>query len=170
MKVLLAVDGSPFSQQAVQSVIDQFRPKDTQVLVLTAVEPVGAYFSAEGFPHLTSYTAQVDEEREKQAGELVQNVCAKLDKAGFRSSKAVLLGDARAAILDRASEWKPDLIVVGSHGLKGLNRILMGSVSEGVARHAACSVLIVRAQPGRKRDLRKPRWRTRKAAKSKKSR
>ena len=170
MKLLLAVDESPFSQEAVQSVIDQFRPKDTQVLVLTAVEPVAAYFSAEGFPHLTSYTAVVEQEREKQAAELVQDVCSKLGRAGFRNSKIVLLGDARAAILDRASEWKPDLIVVGSHGLKGLNRLLMGSVSEAVARHAACSVQIVRVRPGTKPDVRNPLTRSRKAAKSKKRR
>ena len=167
MKLLLAVDESPFSQGAVQSVIDQFRPKDTQVQVLNVIEPIGAYFSAEWFPHLTPYTAQVEHEREKQADGLVQNVCAKLGKAGFRNSKIVLRGDARAAILDHASEWKPDLIVVGSHGLKGLNRLLMGSVSDAVVRHAACSVQVVRVTPGTKRDARKPRTRGRKAGKSK---
>jgi len=167
MKVLLAVDESPYSQAAAQSVIDQFRPKDTEVQVLTAVEPVAAYFSAEGFPHLTSYTEEVEQEREKQATELVENVCAKLGKAGFRNSKIVLRGDARAAILDHANEWKPDLIVVGSHGLRGLNRMLMGSVSDAVARHAPCSVQIVRVRPGPKQDLQKPGTRSRKTAKSK---
>ena len=167
MKVLLAVDESPFSQEAVQRVIDQFRPKDTQVQVVNVIEPIGAYFSAEGFPHLTSDTPIVEREREKQAGELVQNVCSKLGKAGFRNSKIVLRGDARAAILDHASEWNPDLIVVGSYGLKGLNRLLMGSVSDAVARHAACSVQIVRVRRGTKRDARKPRTRSRKTAKSK---
>jgi len=167
MKLLLAVDESPFSQKAVQSVIDHFRPKDTQVQVVNVIEPIGAYFSAEGFPHLTSETPIVEHEREKQAGELVQNVCSKLGKAGFRNSNIVLRGDARAAILDRASEWKPDLIVVGSHGLKGLNRLLMGSVSDAVVRHAACSVQIVRVRQGMKKDARKPAARSRKPAKSK---
>ncbi len=167
MKLLLAVDESPFSQEAVQSVIDHFRPKDTQVQVVNVVEPIEAYFSAEWFPHFTPYTEKVEQEREKQADALVENVCAKLGKAGFRSSKIVLRGDARAAILDRASEWKPDLIVVGSHGLKGLNRLLMGSVSDAVVRHAACSVQIVRVRPGRKRDARKPQTPSPKAPKSK---
>lgn len=148
MKILLAVDESPFSQQAVQTVIEQFRPKDTEVQVVNVVEPIGAYFSAEWFPHFTPYTEKVEQEREEQAGALVQEVCAKLDKAGFRNSKAVLRGDAREAILDRAREWKPDLIVVGSHGLKGLSRLLMGSVSDAVVRHAACSVQVVRTRPG----------------------
>jgi len=167
MKLLLAVDESPFSQKAVQSVIDHFRPKDTQVQVVNVIEPIGAYFSAEWFPHLTPYTEKVEKEREKQANALVESVCAKLGKAGFRNSKIILRGDARAAILDHASEWNPDLIVVGSHGLKGLNRLLMGSVSDAVARHAACSVQIVRVRRGTKRDARKPRTRSRKTAKSK---
>ncbi len=168
MKLLLAVDESPFSQKAVQSVIDDFRPKDTQVQVVNVIEPIGAYFSAEWFPHLTPYTEKVEQEREKQANALVESVCAKLGKAGFRNSKIILRGDARAAILDRASEWKPDLIVVGSHGLKGLNRLLMGSVSEAVVRHAPCSVQIVRVTPGTKRDARKPQARSAKAPKAKK--
>jgi nucleotide-binding universal stress UspA family protein len=167
MKILLAVDESPFSQQAVQSVIEQFGPKDTEIQVVNVVEPIGAYFSAEWFPHFTPYTENVERERLKQANALVQDVCAKLGKAGFRKSKAILRGDARAAILDRAREWKPDLIVVGSHGLKGLNRLLMGSVSDAVVRHAACSVQVVRIRPGAKRNARKPRTRSRKAGKSK---
>jgi nucleotide-binding universal stress UspA family protein len=167
MKLLLAVDESPFSQKAVQSVIADFRPKGTQVQVVNVIEPIGAYFSAEWFPHLTPYTEKVEQEREKQAGALVESVCAKLGKAGFRNSKIVLRGDAREAILDCASEWKPDLIVVGSHGLKGLNRLLMGSVSDAVVRHAPCSVQVVRVTPGTKRDARKPRTSSRKATQSK---
>jgi nucleotide-binding universal stress UspA family protein len=47
-------------------------------------------------------------------------------------------------ILDTAAKWHADLIVIGSHGRKGLDRFLLGSVSEAVARHAPCSVQIVR--------------------------
>jgi nucleotide-binding universal stress UspA family protein len=43
-----------------------------------------------------------------------------------------------------AEEWHPDLIVLGSHGQKGLRQFLLGSVAEFVARHAKCSVLVVR--------------------------
>jgi nucleotide-binding universal stress UspA family protein len=89
---------------------------------------------------------------------------AKLRKAGFRTSQAIVRGDARAALLDRAGEWKPDLIVVGSHGLKGLNRLLMGSVSEAVVRHAACSVQVVRVQRNARPGRPKPRTGRHKAA------
>lgn len=167
MKVLLAVDESPFSRTAVQSLIDQLRPKNTQVQVVNVIEPITAYFSAEGLPHLTSDTAEIEREREKQARELVGKVSAKLGNAGFRTGKAVLRGDPRAAILDLATEWKADLIVLGSHGLKGLSRLLMGSVSDAVARHATCSVQIVRGRRGVMEDGRRPRTSGQKAAKSK---
>jgi len=47
-------------------------------------------------------------------------------------------------ILDTAKEWNADLIVVGSHGRRGFDRIAMGSVSEALAMHAHCSVEVVR--------------------------
>jgi len=51
---------------------------------------------------------------------------------------------SQSSELDAASEWHADLIMVGSHGRTGLDRLLIGSVSEVVARHAPCSVQIVR--------------------------
>jgi nucleotide-binding universal stress UspA family protein len=52
--------------------------------------------------------------------------------------------EIRGAILDFAKDWKADLIVVGSHGRRGLTRFMLGSVAESIARHAHCSVWIVR--------------------------
>ena len=54
------------------------------------------------------------------------------------------MGDIRDTIIDAAAEWRADLIVVGSHGQRGIQRFLLGSVAEFVARHAKCSVEIVR--------------------------
>ena len=50
------------------------------------------------------------------------------------------------AILQAASEWGADLIVIGSHGRDGLTRALLGSVAEGVMRQAPCPVLVVKAR------------------------
>ncbi|MGA3128412.1 MAG: universal stress protein [Candidatus Korobacteraceae bacterium] len=54
------------------------------------------------------------------------------------------MGDIREKIIDDASGWGADLIVVGSHGRSGIQRFLLGSMAEFVARHAKCSVEIVR--------------------------
>ncbi len=56
----------------------------------------------------------------------------------------VLVGEPFDMILEKAEEEQVDLIVVGSHGKKGIERLLLGSVSEKVARKAKCSVLVVR--------------------------
>jgi|SRR5450432_1530850 nucleotide-binding universal stress UspA family protein len=55
------------------------------------------------------------------------------------------IGEPRAVILDTAKAWRADLIVLGSHWRRGLDRLLLGSVSESVAIHADCSVEVVRA-------------------------
>jgi nucleotide-binding universal stress UspA family protein len=77
----------------------------------------------------------------------VNQVARNLREAGFKSSELVDFGDAKTKIIENATKWGADLIVVGSHGWKGLNRFLLGSVSEAVARHAPCSVEIVRIRP-----------------------
>ena len=68
-------------------------------------------------------------------------------RAGFRTEpKAITVtgGDVREAIVVLAAKRHADLIVLGSHGSRGVRRFLLGSVSENVARHATCSVLIVK--------------------------
>ena len=55
-----------------------------------------------------------------------------------------LSDDPRKAILNEADKWQADLILMGSHGLRGMDRFQMGSVSEAVALHAACSVEVIR--------------------------
>jgi nucleotide-binding universal stress UspA family protein len=60
-------------------------------------------------------------------------------------------GDARQVILDEAQEWPADLVVLGSHGRTGMKRVLLGSVSDSVSRHARCSVQIVRGAAGANR-------------------
>jgi nucleotide-binding universal stress UspA family protein len=54
------------------------------------------------------------------------------------------IGDARQVILDEATDWGADLIVLGSHGYHGIDRLMLGSVSESVAMHARCSVEVIR--------------------------
>jgi nucleotide-binding universal stress UspA family protein len=84
------------------------------------------------------------ESEEKLAHDLVERIAKGLRSAEFTTDTAVATGDVRESIIDAAAEWNSDLIVVGSHGQRGLRRFLLGSVAEFVARHATCSVEIVR--------------------------
>ena len=144
MRVLLGVDGSEFSQDAERAVIAQLRREATEVRVLSVIEPISGYISADLFPHLVSQSVAIAADRVKQARDLVERVASNLRKAGFKTSQLLEEGDPKTVILDQAAAWPADLIVLGSHGLKGLNRFVMGSVSAAVSQHAKCSVEIVR--------------------------
>jgi nucleotide-binding universal stress UspA family protein len=140
MKILLAVDDSKFSEAAVKSLAGQFRPQDTEVRILHVVEPV---VIAEP-PQMSSGYYPELEDRLPQAHDVVDRAAKTLSSAGFKVTKSVATGDARSIILEAAAELHADMIVVGSHGRKGLERFFLGSVSDAVARHAQCSVQIVR--------------------------
>ncbi|MGH9680130.1 MAG: universal stress protein [Candidatus Acidiferrales bacterium] len=136
MRILLAIDDSKFSEAVVQAVIAQFRHQGTELEVLNVVDLA--------IPIPTSYGEVFREESLKHGREVVRGAEQKLNKAGFAVQTAVQEGDPKSTILDRAAQWKAELIVMGSHGRRGFDRFLMGSVAEGVVRHAPCSVEIVR--------------------------
>ena len=126
MKVLLAIDDSKFSETAAQAIIQQMRPDSTEVRILHVVQ------------------LSLPNEGLRQGKDLVVRAEQVLSKAGFKVSTAVGEGDPRVAVIDYAAHWNADLIVVGSHGRTGLERLLMGSVAESIARHTHCSIEIVR--------------------------
>jgi nucleotide-binding universal stress UspA family protein len=140
MKILLAIDDSPFTEASIHTLISQFEPAKTEVRVINVVEPISVSTPPQMDPQ---YYPELKEQT-KQAQVLVDRAAKKLQSVGFRVDTVVEKGDARSAIVDAATAWKADLIVLGSHGRKGLSRFLLGSVSEAVARHAPCSVEIVR--------------------------
>lgn len=143
MKVLLAVDDSQFSEAAVQTVIEQMQPENTEVCVLYVVKPVALV------PY--TYIGQIgdieaaEEEAVEHGEKIIGHAEQFLRKKGFKVNSLVKKGDPRAVIVDYAAHWNADVIFVGSHGRKGLDRLLIGSVSEAVLHHALCSVEIVRA-------------------------
>lgn len=145
MNILLAIDGSKFSQSAIHALIAQATPGQTNLRILHVIEPIPEYADSLSWGYGMQVGSVLQEEREHAQG-LVARAAQELRDAGFQVETMVEVGDAKAVILDCAAQWPADLIVLGSHGRKGLERFLMGSVSEAVARHAPCSVQIVRSQ------------------------
>jgi nucleotide-binding universal stress UspA family protein len=139
MKILMGIDDSKFSGDVLQAVITQFRPEHIEVRVLHVLQP-----SAPAPPQMApGYAPELDDQK-KPAHELVERIASELRCGGFKVDTAVEVGDIRERIIDAAEEWGADLIVVGSHGRSVIPRFLLGSVAEFVARHAKCSVEIVR--------------------------
>jgi len=148
MKILLAIDDSKFSEAAIQTVIAQARPQNTEVRILHVLLPPSLLLGREMGGYDPEVEAVWNAERE-QAKALVTKTVGTLRTSGFNVTSTLEEGDPKSRIIDVASEWNADLIVLGSHGRKGLDRFLMGSVAEGVARHAKCSVEIVRLPAAR---------------------
>jgi nucleotide-binding universal stress UspA family protein len=149
MRVLLAVDRSKYSQAALCTLIEQVRPERAQVRVLHMVEwnegLEPAFYFAEG-PHAARDLLAAHERADTTAENLVAAATTRLRDAGFKAEPIVQDGDAAAGILQMAEEWHADLVVMGSHGRHGLQRLLLGSVSDVVVRRANCAVLVVRGQ------------------------
>ena len=149
MKILLATDGSPCSDAAVEEVARRPWPNDTQVRVVSVVEPPGALV-AEPYMGVAGYFEEVERLKREKAAEVVQLAAEKLraapGKKGTHVSTETLTGSPKRVIVEEAEGWGADLIVVGSHGYKSWERMLLGSVSQAVAAHSKCSVEIVRCR------------------------
>jgi nucleotide-binding universal stress UspA family protein len=147
MNLLLAIDDSRCSQVAVQTVLDQFAPSTTAVRVLNVIDwtsdlPTPAAF-AEG-DGAAQYVMALHDEVRRRSRELVEQAIHRLTFAKFAATGETLEGAPRPAILAAATDWPADLIVLGSHGRHGVDRLLFGSVAEHILRHASCAVEVVR--------------------------
>jgi nucleotide-binding universal stress UspA family protein len=137
-RVLLATDGSETSIAAAQAVAARPWPEGSEFLIVSVEEPWALKRSSVR-----------DNEQAQQAVTSAEQVLA---SAGLKAIGAVLSGNTKDVVLEEAKKWAADLIVVGSHGLRGFKRFLLGSVSEAIATNAHCSVVVVRdpARPSRK--------------------
>ena len=146
-KVLLAIETGDFSAAAVDAVWRQFRPERTEVHLLHVTDPLLYLPLYDGALQNPIQIQRVREEHMKEAQQMVGRAAEQLREMGYRVETAIEEGEPRTTIVDYAQRVKTDLIVVGSHGRRGLPRLLLGSVSEYVARHAPCSVEIIRPLP-----------------------
>ena len=157
MKILLAVDGSPCSDAAVEEVGRRPWPDGSSIKVLTTYE-LPSPPTPEAWALPINYFEEMDVALRKQAQNVVDRA---LESLKPRLNKTISLdgqilpGSPQSMILDEAEDWRADLIVVGSHGYRALERFLLGSVSQSVVSHAKCSVEVVRCRPVREQPKNK---------------
>jgi nucleotide-binding universal stress UspA family protein len=144
MHVLVPTDGSACAENALRAVAARPWPEGTEMRVICTPEvPVLAGVYPYYPPEVVLEVAAANE---THAQEAIQKGAEILKKAGLCVSEEVLepLESPVRAVLGMADLWSADLIVMGSHGRRGFDRYVMGSVSESVALHAHCSVEVVR--------------------------
>lgn len=158
MKILVTTDGSLYSEAAILSVARRPWPSGSKAKVISIPEPfmpLGEfpYFELKEIEELNT-AALRDAKRYAKAG------AEALSKAGLDATVETPLprdSDARE-ILKEAERWQAQMVVLGSHGRRGFDRMTMGSVSEHVALHAHCSVEVIRvdsASSSRPKKIRK---------------
>jgi nucleotide-binding universal stress UspA family protein len=127
-KILVAVDGSKHAQKALEYAVQLALKYNASVTLINVAQTV--------YPYLKADAA-------KGVGELIVSEAAKQVKE-LKVDKRVEIGQPAKTILDVAENGNYDLIALGSRGLNPAERFLLGSVSDKVAGHAQCSVLIVK--------------------------
>lgn len=146
MKILLAVDGSAYSDAAVEEIVKRPWPPGSEVKVITAAE-LPIMIGIEPWAVSPGYFEQIEKGMRLAAQDVINRAMVKLntiDDKTLKISTEIIEGQPRQVIVDEADQWQADLIVMGSRGLGAWNRLLLGSVSSGVVHHAGCSVEIVR--------------------------
>ncbi|HUN62975.1 MAG TPA: universal stress protein [Candidatus Sulfotelmatobacter sp.] len=144
MRVLVATDGSQYGEAAVRAVATRPWAKGSTFKVLSSPEYpvlVGEY------PYYApEQVAELSKQSVENAKKAVHTGTESLKQAGLTVSGEVIepLDTPAHSILAAAEDSKTDLIVMGSHGRRGFDRLILGSVSESVALHATCSVELVR--------------------------
>ena len=154
MKILLPIDGSVYSDSAVEEVAKRPWPPGSEVRVITAAEmpvPVGM----EPWAVSPDYFEELDKSVRQAAQAVIDNALLKLKTVPSESLKIsteIIQGSPRQVIVDEAESWGADLIMMGSRGLGAWNRLVLGSVSSAVVHHAKCSVEIVRTPQTKESD------------------
>ena len=151
MKLLVAYDGSEFSDAAIVDLRRAGLPAAAEALVLSVTESQSAaatpYVAIAaglgGYPPADQdsdgYELQNTKAMATQAAERLR-----ADFPGWQISTETWIDSPAEAIVRKAYGWKPDLIIVGSHGHSGISRLVLGSVSQHVLHHTDCSVRISR--------------------------
>lgn len=139
-KILLATDGSEEATLAAQTAVDLSEKTGSELHITHVGEIPFTHY-----PDRYGYRALYEED-EKKAQELLEAQVERMKATGAELAQAhPRMGRTAEEIVLLAEELGADLVALGSRGLGGVKRALMGSVSDSVVRHAHCPVLVVRA-------------------------
>lgn len=143
-KILLATDGSKFSKRAADYGLDMAKKLDAGVLALFVINL--KHFELYALEHHDDITGYEDENIRisKEGEDALGYVVTRAREKGVNLTTRIVRGYPADEIMKVAKDENVDLIIVGSLGRTGIERMLMGSVSEAVVRHAPCPVLVVR--------------------------
>ena len=135
--ILVPTDGSPAADAAVEHAVTLAERFDSTIHALYVVD-------ATAFSSLEAGSQVVADALEEEGEGAVARIAEAADEAGIPTVERVVSGTAYRSIIDYAEDEDVDLVTMGTHGRRGLDRYLLGSVTERVVRSADAPVLTVR--------------------------
>jgi nucleotide-binding universal stress UspA family protein len=142
MKILVPVDGSKYSEEALKIAIDYAKTKGANICLIS----VAPYVEGIDLEISATEREKLNETLMKRADYIVQQACGILAGEDVIATcrHVVAASSVADAIIDYAAKEKVDLIIIGSRGLGKSSRFKMGSVASKVVKHASCSVYVVK--------------------------
>lgn len=139
-RIVIGLDGSDGSRRALKVAIALARPLGSEVLAVTAVDPIPAAYALDT---VTPLPPPPEPDLDGAVKELDEEWCEPLRAAGIPYRPLAKLAKAATAMLDVAEEEHADLIVVGRRGLGSVTELLLGSVSHELSHASQVPVVIV---------------------------
>ncbi|MGC2048394.1 MAG: universal stress protein [Gallionella sp.] len=148
-RILVAVDGSETAQHALKQAIELARKLSAKLRIVHVVDmswlPIG--------PELAIDTATISVARRGAGEKIIAAARETAQKAGFETETALIETETPTqhvaeVIVQEASRWPADLVVLGTHGRRGFHRLMLGSVAEQMARLSSRPVLLIPSPQG----------------------
>lgn len=146
-RIFVPVDGSATSNRGLKEAIELGKAVSGSRIIVVHVVETNPLITA---PEATTYMPQLVDELRADGAKIASAARSKVEKAGLPADAFIVEAEGRPvyeAIVNEAKRRKAQVIVLGTHGRRGLARVLMGSDAEGVVREATVPVVLVRA-PG----------------------
>ncbi len=148
MKILIATDGTKYGEAAVE-MLGKFRLVEGDVVKIISVVDLAVPLAIDIYGGYLPDTTDLEKGARENASKIVDDASNKIREfyadTALTVTSDVLFGSPDGRIVETAEEMGADLIVIGSHGYKQWERLLLGSVSDSVVHHAHCSVMVVRS-------------------------
>ena len=146
-KLLVAIDGSDLSNKALDAALDLAKTRGSQVTVLTATDPVNTVLGSGGFGTMNAATMleRLDEAYRDEAAKVLQAAKTRASEAGVEIDTVYVPRQRAAdAIVQEAETRGCDTILMGSHGNRGLRKLILGSQAAEVLARSTVPVLILK--------------------------
>jgi len=143
-KILVAIEPGPLADSVAKMGLSLAEKEGAKVMLLHVVDPAAHSAAMDIFePQVGHQTDELTAKAERRGRQFLDQ-CAREAHLKSTPEELVVTGRPAEEIIRMANDWHADLVVVGSHGRSGLERLVLGSIAETILRDSSCDVLVVK--------------------------